>query len=600
MKRPGSVLLPLLAFLGFIHPYRVSAQISESRLIPDDGEEAEYFGWSVALSGEYLLIGASEDDDQGAASGSAYIFRRVGDFWVQHQKLLAGDGSSYDTFGNAVAISDSFAVIGAQLDDDRGMDAGAVYVFTLDGDTWVEHTKLTASDGEPGDHFGSSVSISGGIIVAGASLDDDNGLNSGSAYVFRGGSGGWAEEEKLLADDGEIDDRFDEVGISGNTIIVGAWGDHDQGDLTGSAYIFTYSGSDWIQDQKLTAEDAAGGDQFGLDVAISGDRAIVGAYGNDDNGENSGAAYVFRRDGDVWIQEEKLLPADGADFDEFGLSVSINNDLVLVGADVDDDNGENSGSAYVFRRTGTQWTEELKITASDGEPYDYFGISVALDADRGLIGAGGDDQNGADAGAAYVYEGFAVTPAAIVPVAPSNGAVVGTDTVRLVWNQVVPAPDRYWVEWSTDSLFTSPEVDSTLTDTTLSVGSLQNGQTIWWRGRAGNAAGWGPFNDPWTFSVLLTGADGSANAPRVPGLTQNYPNPFNPATRIAYTIDRRQPVILSIHDLLGRQVSILVNETKNPGTYETVWDASGMSAGVYYCRMVSGGFAATRKLLLVR
>ena len=335
--------LPLLVCL--LTPQTLTAQLLESRLLPDDGEEAEYFGWSTAIRGAYAICGASEDDDRGPASGSVYVYRLDGQQWVQHQKLLASDGSSYDTFGNAVALSDSFLVIGAQLDDDLGLDAGAVYIFRLEGDQWVELQKLTASDGAPVDHFGSSVAISGSLLVAGASLDDDNGENSGSAYVFRLGPGGWMEEAKLLANDGEIDDRFEEVGISDSTIIVGAWGDQDMGALTGSAYIFVSTGTGWSQQSKLIASDQAGGDQFGLDVAISGDRAIVGAYANDDNGENSGSAYIFRREDNVWVEETKLLPSDGADFDEFGISVAINGEFAMAGADVDDDNGENSGSA---------------------------------------------------------------------------------------------------------------------------------------------------------------------------------------------------------------------------------------------------------------
>jgi len=402
-SKPTTSLFRGIIFLILLVTGTSSAQVSETKITASDGEESEYFGWTTAIAGNYAIIGASEDDDLGPASGSAYIFKNVGSGWDEHQKLLASDGFSYDTFGNAVALSDSYAVVGAQFDDDAALNAGAVYVFKLENGIWIEATELHASDAADEDHFGSSVAISGDYIVVGASLDDDLGINSGSAYVFRRNDTTWIQEAKLLASDGEIDDRFEEVSISGDYIIVGAWGDKDQGDLTGAAYIFKREGSTWIQETKLTASDAGGGDQFGLDVSISGNYAIVGAYGNDDSGENSGSAYIFRKDSTGWIEDVKLTPGDGADFDEFGISVSILGEFALVGADVDDDSGENSGSAYLFRRDGSTWIEDLKLTASDGEPYDYFGISVALTENHLLIGAGGDDDNAFDAGAAYVF-----------------------------------------------------------------------------------------------------------------------------------------------------------------------------------------------------
>jgi hypothetical protein len=581
-------------------PLPLHGQLSESRLLPDDGEEAEYFGWASAVAGEYAVIGASEDDDNGPASGSAYVFRLVGHNWIQHQKLLASDGSSYDTFGNAVAISDSFIVIGAQLDDDLGMDAGAVYVFRREGDVWSEHVKLTAGDGAPIDHFGSSVALAGSILVVGASLDDDNGENAGSAYVFHLVAGGWSEEAKLLADDGDIDDRFEEVAISDSTIIVGAWGDQDLGPLTGSAYIFVNHGTGWAQQAKLIAGDQAGGDQFGLDVAIAGDRAIVGAYANDDNGENSGSAYVFRREDNVWVQETKLLPGDGAEFDEFGISVSINESFALVGADVNDDNGENSGSAYIFRRNGTLWDQLTKINTSDGAAFDYFGISVGLDGTRAIIGAGGDDDNGADAGAAYIFEGFALPPGAPALLAPENGVVIGEETATLIWSPSLSGTDRYWLEWSSDSLFTVAIIDSNITDTTSEISGLQNSQTVWWRVRAHNLAGWGSFSEEWNFSVLLTGVGDPASRPVAFSLAQNYPNPFNAQTEFRFEIADYGLVELSIFDVLGRMVGIIVNETLAPGAHGRRWDAAGLPSGVYYYRLQTGDNVSTRKLVLVR
>ena len=385
------------------------AHLSESKLIASDGGESQYFGWTTAINGDYIIIGASEDDDKGPSSGSVYIFKHVGTSWIQSQKILASDGFSYDTFGCAVAISDSYAVVGAQLDDDVALNAGSVYILKLENENWVETTKLTASDGAEEDHFGSSVGIYGDYVVIGASLDDDRGENSGSAYVFHREGDAWIQQAKLLASDGEIDDRFEEVAISCDNLIVGAWGDKDQGDLTGSAYIFRREGNTWVEDSKLVASDAAGGDQFGIDVSIFEGSVIVGAYAHDGAGENSGAAYIFHKEATGWVETTKLTASDAAAYDDFGISVSIVGNYAMVGADVTDGQGENSGTAYLYGRDNSTWTEVMKLNAGDAEPYDYFGISVAMSANTLLVGAGGDDDKGFDAGAAYVFDDFEAT-----------------------------------------------------------------------------------------------------------------------------------------------------------------------------------------------
>ncbi len=265
--------------------------------------------------------------------------------------------------------------------------------------------KILASDGAAGDLFGESVSISGDVAIVGARLDDDNGVNSGSAYVFRLVGGSWIEEAKLTASDGAASDLFGfSVSISGDVAIVGAFFDDDNGTDSGSAYVFRHSGEGvWTQEAKLTASDGAAADRFGISVSISGDVAIVGARLDDDNGSSSGSAYVFRLVGGSWIEEAKLTASDGAAFDRFGISVSISGDVAIVGARLDDDNGSSSGSAYVFRLVGGSWIEEAKLTASDGAAFDRFGISVSISGDVAIVGAFFDDDNGSSSGSAYIY-----------------------------------------------------------------------------------------------------------------------------------------------------------------------------------------------------
>ncbi len=213
-----------------------------------------------------------------------------------------------------------------------------------------------------------------------------------------------AAEFKLIASDGATDDQLGySVAIDGDYAIVGAWMDDDNGDDSGSAYIFKRDGTDmWTQQAKLIASDGAAGDYFGCSVAIAGDYAIVGAYG-DDVGENNnqGSAYIFEKPGSGWTtmtETAKLTASDGAISDNLGISVAIGDDYAVVGAYGDD---SDTGSAYIFKRAGTSWNQEAKLLASDGAVGDYFGKSVAIDGAYAIVGANGADD---DKGSAYVYD----------------------------------------------------------------------------------------------------------------------------------------------------------------------------------------------------
>ena len=327
---------------------------------------------------------------------------------ISEFKITAADGAERDNFGGSVSISGDYAVLGAPFDDDNGLSSGSAYVFKRTGTNWTEEVKLLPSDGAAGDNFGFSVSISGGYVVVGAFGDDDKGSKSGSAYVFKRSGTSWVEEAKITASDGAPDDQFGgSVSISGDSVaVVGAWSDDDKGSKSGSAYVFKRAGTSWAQEAKLLSSDGAAGDHFGFLVSISGDYAVVGASSNDDNGPESGSAYVFKRTGTSWAQEAKLLPSDGAAEDHFGASVSIPGGYVVVGAWLDDDNGTDAGSAYLFKRSGTNWTQEAKLLPSDGAVGDNFGWSASISGDYAVVGAWGDDDKGDRSGSAYVYTSF--------------------------------------------------------------------------------------------------------------------------------------------------------------------------------------------------
>jgi len=209
-----------------------------------------------------------------------------------------------------------------------------------------EVAKLLAADGASDDDFGWSVSISGDVAVIGAHGNGDSGPLSGSAYVFRFDGANWMQDAKLLPNDGAALDYFGySVSVSGDTAVVGAWGDEFS---TGSAYVFRFDGSNWTQEAKLLADDGATVDDFGWSVSVSGDTAVIGAVGGNGNGTTFGSAYIFRFDGTNWTHEPKLVPSDVVSIDEFGRSVSVSGNAAVIGAWRDDDNGSSSGSAYIF------------------------------------------------------------------------------------------------------------------------------------------------------------------------------------------------------------------------------------------------------------
>ncbi len=319
--------------------------------------------------------------------------------------LLASDAAENDRFGIKVSISGDRAIVGAYNHDDNGEDSGAAYIYNFNGDQWVEEAELLASDGAANDEFGLTVSISGTTAIVGAHSVDDNGEDSGAVYIYRLAGGQWVEEAKLLASDGEPFDNFGlRVNISGDTAIVGAYMEDENGSDSGSAYVFRFNGKYWIEEAKLLASDGSGYDHFGRAVSISGDTAIVGSRLDDDNGDDSGSAYIYRFNGKQWVEEVKLLASDGKALDNFGHSVSISGDRVIVGAR--HGNIYNSGAAYIFRFNGASWIEETVLVASDGSTLDEFGHSVSISGDLAIVGAGGDDDLGTDSGSTYMYRFF--------------------------------------------------------------------------------------------------------------------------------------------------------------------------------------------------
>jgi hypothetical protein len=337
--------------------------VEQQKLVPADPGPQDEFGFPVAINPvdpTLIIVGARLDDDAcpddvWCQSGSAYIFRFDPNTaqWAQEQKLTASDADIQDHFGIAVAMWGNVAVIGADREDEAAMNAGAVYVFRFDPvkKQWYEEAKLLPLNNDAG-NMGQSVAIQDDVIAAGAPADFEQGFAAGATHIYR----------------------------------------------------FDHDAQMWVEEQKLLASDPAESSFFGRSVSLDGDTVLIGAHLADAPPLfSTGAAYVFRFDGGQWNEEQKLVASDGAFWDQFGQSVSLTGQTALSGALLDDDVGNASGSAYVFTYERGAWIERAKLHSSDIEASDLFGASVAIDQDRALVGATNDDDDGSESGSAYVF-----------------------------------------------------------------------------------------------------------------------------------------------------------------------------------------------------
>lgn len=375
------------------------------KIVSEDLEAGDWFGHSIAFDGDTLVVGAPLSDDAGGQSGSAYVFQRdmggAGQ-WGQVAKLTASNALMSDEFGYAVTISGDTIAVGAHRNDVAGLTAGSVYIFERNAggtDQWGETKIIIADSTVSEDQFGFDVALSNDTLIVGAPFHDEFAEQAGKAYVFernQGGSEAWGEVAQLVATEIESSGRFgDAVAIDGDTVVVGSFASDPNGSASGSAYVFDRNNGGanaWGAVQLLVASDGDGGDWFGDQVAVYGDRVVIGAHQDDDFGQRSGSAYVYERDfggTDAWGEVIKLTASDAAEFDRFGFSVAVNANFILVGAEESSDDGADSGSAYVFRITPAPAPEiavtgnSIEIENGDVTPQSSDGT----DFGGGLIGS---------------------------------------------------------------------------------------------------------------------------------------------------------------------------------------------------------------------
>jgi hypothetical protein len=390
--------------------HTITGFFQQAELVSSNGEAYDWLGVSVAFNGGIAAVGAHGDDVDGNFNqGAVYVFQLADSVWIQRAMLTASDGSESSYLGQEVIMNENFIVASA---------ANEVYVYDSPAGGWItttETVEIHPPDDQTGD-FGLSMSIQGNVLVIGAPYSTVNGNSAqGAVYVYEYQVGEWVLSAKLTASDGQKEDRFGYVDIDGDTIVVGAGGKDIGGKQNqGKAYIFVEPPTGWItatETAMITASDGEAEDYFGFATSIYSKTIVIGSA-DDDIGSNfdQGSAYIFTEPTDGWVtttETAKLIASDGAELDYFGLSVEAGDGIVMIGAP-DDEINQNSdqGSVYVFVGNGPSWTEQEKITASDGtgDNHDYFGQSISYDGNALLIGAFWSDiGDNLNQGAAYVF-----------------------------------------------------------------------------------------------------------------------------------------------------------------------------------------------------
>ena len=379
-----------------------SSLIAESKIVASDGQTDDRFGKNVVTTDNWVIVSANRDDDNGLNSGSVYAYYIDNDNFEEY-KIQPLDGTSDDYFGKSISIDNNWLAVGSVYDDENGIKSGSCYVFYFNGLNWIQHSKIIPSDGSPYDRFGYTVDIKNDILIVSAVYDDDFGNDSGSVYIYRKINNVWEFEQKIFSPDIEEEDLFGlSLSIHDDIILASSVYDDDFGDNSGSVNSFVYTNSGWVHSQKILPSDGNEFDLFGNSIDQSDNILAIGSFYSDSDFNNSGSVYIYTKNDNFFEFSLKIQAYDASLNDKFGQMVTVYENWVAVGS-LNNDNGINSGSIYIYNILNEEINASQKITASDGNEYDEYSISASLNNHKLVVGAHFDDDLGDDSGSIYLY-----------------------------------------------------------------------------------------------------------------------------------------------------------------------------------------------------
>ncbi|PWJ42893.1 putative secreted protein (Por secretion system target) [Sediminitomix flava] len=440
---------------------RVASNEDLQKIIGSAVTTEDFFGWKVATDKEWAFISADESDRTYVNQGGVYVYRFNGTVWQEFQFLTTTDGGENDFFGASIAVHGKWAMVGVPRRDVSGLEnKGVVYVYHFNGSSWVQQDILQASNGMEFDNFGWSIDISGDLAIIGAPWADDSITDQGLAYIFRYNGVSWEEEDLLASSNVQYEELFGiDVALEDWRAVVGAPSYDGTNIDQGAAYVYDFDSVFWSPGYTITASDLQTDDLFGLEVALSKDHVLVGAYGHN---SSKGAAYLYKHnEPNNWSFDTKFTePTEQVDSYWFARSVDIKNDYLVIGGAGSFINTEGQGAVFVYKSIEDNWVfEEQLYEISTDSLYDNFGNSVAMSGEHIVMGAPFDDDNGFDAGAAYFYQ-YKTTSAELPVPTLSELTDVSETGFTARWNSVTEA-ESYNVEISTSDDFTNKSTFNT-------------------------------------------------------------------------------------------------------------------------------------------
>jgi len=559
-----SIIFILIAFL--FTTQTVNAQYSEQKIFPQNIDENNVFGEDVDIAGDFLICGARGDDEAGNAHGAAYIYYNNDGIWEQHSKLLVEQSQDYDFFGDAVCISENYAVL-TSCYFVAGVFTGKIAIFHYNSETntWEQQFLIEKPVGLPDDAmFGKSCDIDGDNLIIGMRpFDSETGVN-GSAYIYNFNGTTWTQTAEITPADAESSDIVGQyVSIAGDYAIISAHCADTPSPNTGYASIFKNIEGTWTEITKIIGQQE--GAYFGEGLAMNENYAIIGACEDINANTDQGAVYIYENNGDTWTQTDKLIAPDGEAGARFGSDIAFNNDYLIIGANYTSVL-DGYSAAYVYENIDGTWTFKEKIEPADAQAGDRFGDAVAISGNTFVVGACRHEiSNLSQSGAAYVY-----SPAQ----ESSENDITNFDVPNQVGNEIINTTEHTItlnVENGTDLTDLIPTISiSDFATINPETGISQNFTTpIEYTVTAENGD-----EQVWTVTVnLLVG---------LTYLSENkisiYPNPSTGIFTIKNPAGSLRPAGVSITNMTGKTIKQLLAL----GGVEVSIDISNQPKGLYF------------------
>ncbi len=613
LKSGLEIYLMTLLFVGAFSSNLFSSQ----RIVAQDGSAGRRFGYSVSIDGNWMAVGAPGLAQNDGYKGAVYIYTMSNSQWSFHSLVTAADNQSFNFFGSSVSLYKEWLLVGAHADTSHGSYSGSAYLFQRVNNAYVQRAVFRSSHAS--DLFGSSAAMGDGFCVVGARAAGGSPSGAGAVYVYRQNGSNptdWIADGTLTAADGKANNAFGAaVAVSGNRVLVGAPFTKASPASAGTAYIFEKVSGTWTQKAKLAPVNGSARNLFGSAVDIDGDWAVIGAYREDNKYFDDGSVYVYRLSSSAWSLDVELTAADADSGDFFGCSVALKNSFLIVGAPGDNGTYRDSGSIYAFLRTGGSWVMTTKKGPVDARDFDRFGSAVDIGPNAAAAGAP-TKAVGSQAMQGVLFAYKTLDDLELAVTLTSFQAVFVDGGVLLTWKVQSEIDNLGFIiqrrtetsDWETVADFQTHEEllgrggASSAADYRFFDFTAAPGTDYYYRLGDVRLNGEITFHEP---VRVQTSSRTAVLAPEGFRLHPPFPNPFNSRTAVLLELTRPMKLEATVYDLRGRRVRQLISERKESGSHTLAWDGSDdsgkeVAGGVYLLRIRAEEAVAAYKVVLIK